>query len=103
MAEMNRRLREHLAAWFEAEVAQQIRWQPPQPGFFKVNFNAAIRGRAILELNFVYEGQLVGHIKRSIRELLKAHPCWRLKWAPEKTNGLSHFRLGCLLFSLRFL
>lgn len=45
MAEMNRRLRKNLAAWSEAEAAQQTRWQPPQPGLFKVNHH--IRGRMV--------------------------------------------------------
>lgn len=44
MTKMKRRLREHLAACSELEAFQQLRWQPPPPGTFKVNFDAAIRG-----------------------------------------------------------
>lgn len=44
MMDMKRRLCEHLAAWSEIEAVQQLRWQPPLPGFFKVNFDATLRG-----------------------------------------------------------
>ncbi|KAB1221827.1 hypothetical protein CJ030_MR2G025911 [Morella rubra] len=44
VTDVHRRLQEHLAAWSASEAVIQAKCTPPPPGFFKVNFDAALRG-----------------------------------------------------------